>query len=155
MHIWYGNQIGKHLSLTVSIAWTYASALTFEYKDNHLALKGKISSVNREICDEGNLGAYVTCQIRLKCLFPLLHSISILSDSLPSVSRSCRQWGIVYSKQAYGPPRPITGTFYLFICRWYSYLTGNTLCNNFTSLYVDDIRTSQETHFVITLLLYM
>jgi hypothetical protein len=43
----------------------------------------------------------------------------------------------------------------LYICRWYSYLTGNTtfLCasaacygDSFTSLYVDNVRTSQGAH---------
>jgi hypothetical protein len=49
------------------------------------------------------------------------------------------------------PPRLVTGRALLFICRWCSYLTGNTCLDSLVRgglyfLYVDDVRTSQETH---------
>jgi hypothetical protein len=49
-------------------------------------------------------------------------------------------------------PRSDTKMALLFICRWHSYLTGNTygpyglLRRELYLLHVDDVNTSQETH---------
>jgi hypothetical protein len=83
---------------------------------------------------------------------------------------------VPHRKQTCELLRPVTGIALLFMCKWWSYLTGNTclhgllrgyLCflvfrwcsyftgstglhcllrDTFTFLYVDDVRTSQETH---------
>jgi hypothetical protein len=64
----------------------------------------------------------------------------------------CR-WYPYLTENTYEPPRPVTALALLLICRWYSYLTGNTpmglhdlLGDSYTVLYVDDVRTLQETH---------
>jgi hypothetical protein len=57
-------------------------------------------------------------------------------------------------KLTYGPTRPITGIALIFICRWCSCLRGDTLLwastacyrDRVTFLYVDGVRTWQETH---------
>jgi hypothetical protein len=74
------------------------------------------------------------------------------TTSSPSVSPLSTQCGILNISQSYRPPRPVTEIALLFISRWYSYLTGNTpmghhglLRNSFTFLYLEDVRTSQET----------
>jgi hypothetical protein len=56
-------------------------------------------------------------------------------------------------KHAYGPPRPLTGITSLFYM-WMifvpqrKHIWASTDCcgDNFTFLYVDDVRTSKETH---------
>jgi hypothetical protein len=60
---------------------------------------------------------------------------------------------VPHGKYIYGPPRPVTRITLLFLCRWFSYLTGKTsmglhwlLGDSFTFLYAVDVCTSQETH---------
>jgi hypothetical protein len=55
---------------------------------------------------------------------------------------------------AYRPPRPVSGVALLFICRWWSYLTGSIrlyclILGSFCFFYEDDVCTSQEAHATI------
>jgi hypothetical protein len=61
----------------------------------------------------------------------------------------------------YGPTRPVTGMALLFICMWYSYLTGNMLMGLhgvlrelIHFLHIDDVRTSQKVHLCISKVCY-
>jgi hypothetical protein len=84
-----------------------------------------------------------------------------LTTAPSSVSRLSIQCGILNIPQPYRTPLFVTEKAFFFICSWSSYLLLNIPTNlhgllpgQLCFLYVDDIRTSQESHLRVSMVCY-